>query len=643
MAIPSFIFGGNTGVSYQELQRRRAIEEARAKQARPFPKTIGEGIYSLGTDIGEAIADRNLTAREAQYARGAEAAAAPFSAATPPAATPAAAAGPITPPTTVGAAPQTRDQIAMALTNQGRPGEVAQENPTMGADTSVLDGLGNVPGRYQALVTQAEADYGLPKGLLPRLLKQESGFNPGAVSPAGAQGIAQLMPATARELGVTNSFDPRQAIPAAARYLRQGLDAHGNDPRLAAAYYHGGPDTAQWGPKTRAYADAVGGPLRGGGALALAAPGGASAAPIVLPRVPGGADEAPEPTPTDIQPSPLSARTQIAQAPVAGVPVVAPGEFIRPKPVPPKPPDPTPMSPRETAARQALQSQYIADPTFKYRAEKAIAEEEAKRKFIDDRNIEAYKADAQRFPQQEADYYKMLEERPRIKEKHAAEMAKAAAEQRDRAAKEQQRATFGDMPSFVMDDLKDRKAKAATAVGSLEGMNNAKLAMEAGTVFGITAPAQLVYYRARAAAGDQNAQRIVTATETFKNNLGPIAAAAIKAYGGPQISNEDRRFGLQMSGADITQDEASARRLLDIAERSAQAALKDHRQYLDDTMKDQPPALRRMFDVPDPLPGVPVSAAGPKTVVDVADEAEAQKLPPGTRFRLKNGRTGTVK
>ncbi len=80
----------------------------------------------------------------------------------------------------------------------------------------------------------------LPVPFFIRLLFQESRFKPGAVSRAGAQGIAQLMPTTAADVGVDNPFDPLEAIPAAARLLRDLLDRFGNV-GLAAAAYNAGP------------------------------------------------------------------------------------------------------------------------------------------------------------------------------------------------------------------------------------------------------------------------------------------------------------------------------------------------------------------------------------------------------------------
>ena len=93
---------------------------------------------------------------------------------------------------------------------------------------------------YMPLIREAEVRYRLPPGLMQALVWAESRFNPMAISPAGAAGLAQLMPATARELGVLNRHDPAQNIDGGARYLRQMLDRFG-DVHLALAAYNAGP------------------------------------------------------------------------------------------------------------------------------------------------------------------------------------------------------------------------------------------------------------------------------------------------------------------------------------------------------------------------------------------------------------------
>jgi hypothetical protein len=80
----------------------------------------------------------------------------------------------------------------------------------------------------------------LPAPFFIRLLFQESGFKPGVVSRAGAQGVAQFMPETSADMGLDNPFDPLQAIPASARLLRNLFQQFGNL-GLAAAAYNAGP------------------------------------------------------------------------------------------------------------------------------------------------------------------------------------------------------------------------------------------------------------------------------------------------------------------------------------------------------------------------------------------------------------------
>jgi soluble lytic murein transglycosylase-like protein len=98
---------------------------------------------------------------------------------------------------------------------------------------------------YSAEITAAAQRHGLDPALLAGLVKQESGFNPSAVSPAGARGLTQLMPGTAAGLGVTNPLDPAQALEGGAKYLREQLDRFGGDVARALAAYNAGPGAVQ--------------------------------------------------------------------------------------------------------------------------------------------------------------------------------------------------------------------------------------------------------------------------------------------------------------------------------------------------------------------------------------------------------------
>jgi cell wall-associated NlpC family hydrolase len=119
--------------------------------------------------------------------------------------------------------------------------------------------LAGVP--YGADFAAAAAKYGLPATLLAAVAKVESGYDPNAVSPAGARGLMQLMPGTAAGLGV-NPMDPTQAIDGAARLLAGNLREFGSLPLALAAYNAGGGAVRTYGgippyPETKAYVGRV--------------------------------------------------------------------------------------------------------------------------------------------------------------------------------------------------------------------------------------------------------------------------------------------------------------------------------------------------------------------------------------------------
>jgi soluble lytic murein transglycosylase-like protein len=93
---------------------------------------------------------------------------------------------------------------------------------------------------FDRLILDASMRYGVDAEFIKAVCLAESGMNPNAISSAGAQGLMQLMPATARELAVEDPFDPEQAIDGGTRYLKQQLDEFGSK-RLALAAYNSGP------------------------------------------------------------------------------------------------------------------------------------------------------------------------------------------------------------------------------------------------------------------------------------------------------------------------------------------------------------------------------------------------------------------
>ncbi|MBW2436664.1 MAG: lytic transglycosylase domain-containing protein [Deltaproteobacteria bacterium] len=112
-------------------------------------------------------------------------------------------------------------------------------------------------------VRKAAAKYNLSPRLLRAIIRAESNFEVAAVSRAGAKGLMQLMPATAKDMGVTDIFDIEQNIDGGAKYMRQMLNRFGGNIRKALAAYNAGPATViKYNgrvpyPETRQYVDRV--------------------------------------------------------------------------------------------------------------------------------------------------------------------------------------------------------------------------------------------------------------------------------------------------------------------------------------------------------------------------------------------------
>jgi soluble lytic murein transglycosylase-like protein len=124
-------------------------------------------------------------------------------------------------------------------TFQGRPTAVAS---CAGVTPAILESRA---ANYSALIGDTARDYGVDPGLVKAVMRVESCFDKKAVSRVGAQGLMQLMPGTAFELGVKDSFDPAQNIRGGVEYLSRMLTRFDNNHELALAAYNAGPEAVK--------------------------------------------------------------------------------------------------------------------------------------------------------------------------------------------------------------------------------------------------------------------------------------------------------------------------------------------------------------------------------------------------------------
>jgi soluble lytic murein transglycosylase-like protein len=146
------------------------------------------------------------------------------------------------------------------------------------------------PQEIDAAIEKAAARHNVDANLVRAVVKVESNFNPNAVSRKGAMGLMQLMPQTARQLNVTNPFDPEQNIEAGVRHLKKLMENYGGDVRLSLAAYNAGPGAvARWSgvphfAETRNYVRRITQLYNGGAVTTSAGSAGLFRAPIQVQR-----------------------------------------------------------------------------------------------------------------------------------------------------------------------------------------------------------------------------------------------------------------------------------------------------------------------------------------------------------------------
>jgi len=246
--VPAGMTAGELAVAQRVQQLQALIESARtvAGGGTLAGTTAAGGSVAQAGSADFASALQSATVADGSAAAGASAPAAGYA--------PAGTSG-------VGYAPGSADEVGYEPASASYAGY--QPASATDVDYSGAPVEGSAPGEYEALIEQAAERNGVDPAVLHGLIQQESGFDPGAVSSAGAAGLTQLMPGTASSLGVADPMDPAESIEGGARYLGQLTSEFAGNTTDALAAYNAGPGAVQeYGgvppyPETESYVSKV--------------------------------------------------------------------------------------------------------------------------------------------------------------------------------------------------------------------------------------------------------------------------------------------------------------------------------------------------------------------------------------------------
>jgi len=528
-------------MSLEEIKRRRAIGAALASRARPFPKTVGEGMTALGEAFGERWAEDRLAAAEKGY---------------------------------------------LAKRDADMPGAVPPVAPVSRPVAEVM-----------------------PEIVPPPVA---------AVTPAPAPAAGRPSPAPVYRAGPLAAADPLMVEPTSGPASRDAI-ARGIMERERIAQLNASTGITE------------GAPVPPGPAVVPAPNTGAAPDGVTF------SEEGPNPVTISRDIKPMLVAEAAGPRPTAPpFGLRAPDVSVR-KPIT-RPPEPE-MEPagKEERAWEAYRQKYSNDPDVVNKADRAIEPYKQKRLQDYSEKRKEWELKFGDYLKQEADeraYERGLPKAQQDYDKEQLEIAKKREEATTRAQ-------WGNLPPEVQKDLFASRDAAKAAASSIGALNNAEAVLDAGTAIGPGSALAQAWHKTRAFAGNKESERILANTQTFQASLGPAVMAAVKSYGGPQVSNTDREYAAAMTGSDITLTEPAVRKILDIARRSAKAAMEEHRAKADEHVKDAP-SLRKFLEVADPLAASPKMSEGAKPAAPAAagktyNEGDIARGKPGQPDLIRRG------